>query len=55
MDQEGAITMMKNIGLQMMREPSRGMQYASGVPAADKKEFWANSPGNVFRLLLRTA
>ncbi len=47
--------MKKNIGFEMMGKISCGMQYASGVPAADKKQFWANSPWNVFRLLLRTA
>lgn len=45
--------MMKNKGIEVVRRNGFGLEYADGVPAADKKRYWTRSPWDAFRLLLQ--
>ncbi|MDE6590197.1 MAG: hypothetical protein K2K53_07630 [Oscillospiraceae bacterium] len=36
-----------------VREKDGALRYAGGVPAAEKKRFWPQSPWEAFRLLLQ--
>ena len=40
---------------EIMRGDTFAFRYADGVPAAEKKQYWNQSPWEAFRLLLRSA
>lgn len=55
MNQEGAVIVKKYSGFGIVRRENCVLRYTSGVPAAEKKLFWPQSPWDVFRLLIRGA
>lgn len=55
MNQEGAVIMKKYNDFVNVRKENSVLRYAGGVPAAEKKRFWAQSPWGAFRLLLQGA
>lgn len=47
---------MKNyMEFEVTRRDTLVFQYVDGVPAAEKKQYWDQSPWKAFRLLLRSA
>lgn len=54
-NQEGARIMKKKNGFGVVRQGKYGLPYVGGVPMTEKKRFWAQSPWDAFRLLLREA
>ena len=47
--------MKKNKGFGIVRQDRYALPYVDGVPMAEKKHFWTQSPWDAFRLLLREA
>lgn len=46
--------MKKYMEFEVMRKGMFVFQYVDGVPAAEKKRYWRQSPWTAFRLLLRS-
>lgn len=46
--------MKKYIEFEVMHKGMFVFQYADGVPAAEKKQYWNQSPWEAFRLLLHS-
>lgn len=53
-NQEGA-RIMKNNEFGVVRQDKYALPYVGGVPVAEKRFFWNQSPWDAFRLLLREA
>ena len=50
------VSLMKNyMEFEVTRRDTFAFRYADGVPAAEKKQYWNQSPWEAFRLLLRSA
>lgn len=47
--------MKKHNGFEIMYKDTFIFRYADGVPAAEKKQFWHQSPWEAFRLLVHFA
>lgn len=47
--------MKKKNGFGVVRQGKYGLPYVGGVPMTEKRRFWAQSPWDAFRLLLREA
>lgn len=53
-DQEGVSRMKKHNGFEVTHKDSFVFQYMDGVPAAEKKQYWLQSPWGAFRWLLHS-
>lgn len=47
--------MKKRNGFEVMYKDTFVFRYAGGVPAAERKQYWDQSPWEAFRLLLHSA
>lgn len=53
--QKGESLMKKYMEFEVVYKNTFAFRYADGVPAAEKKQYWNQSPWQAFRLLLRSA
>ena len=47
--------MKRYVEFEVMHKDTFVFRYADGVPAAEKKQYWHQSPWEAFRLLLHSA
>ena len=52
---KGESLMKKYMEFEVVHKGTFAFRYADGVPAAEKKQYWNQSPWEAFRLLLRSA
>ena len=52
--QKGESLMKKYMEFEIRYKDTFAFRYADGVPAAEKKRYWNQSPWEAFRLLLRS-
>lgn len=55
MDQKGVSLMKKYNGFDIMHKDTFNFRYVDGVPAAEKKQYWDQSPWEAFLWLLYLA